>query len=33
VDSDLLSKLKDYEIITELQRRKIEVSFVTVCKF
>jgi len=31
VDHGLLSKLKDYGIITESQRTAIEVTFVTVC--
>jgi len=31
VDEGLLSKLEEYQIITNLQRRKIKVSFVIVC--
>ena len=33
VDHQLLSRLVDDKIITDLQRRKIEVNCVTVCKF
>jgi len=33
VDGDLLDKLQDYKIITENQASRIEVTFVTICKF